>query len=117
MSSFRLSIINKNNLLLAEVELAKTFWQRSRGLMFRNQLAKNQTLWILNCNSIHTGFMCFPIDVVFVNKKMQVKRIIKNIRPWRLVLPVWGATSVFEFASPATNLDQIEIGDQLHVGA
>ena len=73
-------------------------------------------MWIHRCNSIHTGFMSFSIDAVFVNKKLVVKKIIRDLKPWRLVLPIFSADSVFEFASQNAKVNSLKIGDQLYVG-
>ena len=103
--------------LITDLEVATTFKTRGKGLLGRDFLAPEQALWIHHCNSIHTFFMKFPIDCVFVDKNLKVKAIYKDVKPWRLLLPVWGASSVFEMASGALNNMNVKIGDQLHVGS
>ncbi|HRO67160.1 MAG TPA: DUF192 domain-containing protein, partial [Pseudobdellovibrionaceae bacterium] len=78
-------------------------------------LPADEALWILRCNSIHTFFMMFPIDCVFVNRDLEVKALRRNVVPWRMVFPVWGASSVIEMA--AGNIDRLDIrtGEKLHV--
>jgi uncharacterized membrane protein (UPF0127 family) len=61
--------------------------------------------------------MKFSIDCVFVDRKLRVKKIYRDVRPWRLVLPVLGASSVIEMASGTAERLKINVGDQLHVGA
>lgn len=105
------------NLKLVEnLEVAKTFGARGKGLLGRKFLAPDQALWIHRCNSIHTCFMQFSIDCVFVDKSLKVKAIYQDIKPWRLVLPVWGASSVIEMASGTSRNLKISVGDQLYVG-
>lgn len=111
-----MTLLDRNKNIVARVQEARSFWQRTRGLMFRSHWDKDLTLWIHRCNSIHTGFMRFPIDAVFVNRKLVVKKIVKNMKPWNLVLPVWSASSVFEFVAGAGKTDGLEVGDQLYVG-
>lgn len=106
-----------NARLIGNLEVAKTFWTRGRGLLGRKDLAEDQALWIHRCNSIHTCFMQFSIDCVFVDKNLKVKAIYKDVKPWRLVPPVWGASSVIEMASGVSSKLQINVGDQLYVGA
>lgn len=84
--------------------------------MFRSHWDKDTTLWIHRCNSIHTMFVWFPIDVVFVDKNLVVKKIIENLPAWRMIFPVMSAQSVFEFVSGHKKVAHIKIGDQLHVG-
>lgn len=104
----------------AKVQNATTFFERTVGLIGTKKMASGTTLWIqgsrfIPCNSIHTFFMSFAIDVVFVDRDLQVKAIYRDIRPWRVTPVVKGAWSVFEF--PAGAVTHIEVGDQLHVGA
>lgn len=106
----------RNITITPKLEIADRFFSRGLGLMGRKSFSNEQGLWILRCNSIHTCFMNFPIDCVFVDKNLKVKSLKRSVRPWRLVLPVWSASSVFEL--PAGTISRLEIqeGDQLHVG-
>ena len=108
-----------DDLLAEKVQQATNICQRTRGLMFRDSWDAETSLWIHRCNSIHTAFVRFPIDVVFVDKNLQVKKVILGIKPWRLIPPVFSASSVFEFVSCDENkllVSQLKPGDQLHVG-
>jgi len=69
-------------------EVARTFWQRLKGLMGRKSLPPGEGMLILKCNAIHTCFMRFAIDATFLDKDDQVVKVVRNIRPWRLC--VWG---------------------------
>lgn len=105
-----------NQKLIADLEIASDFWSRGKGLLGRDSLAQDQALWIHRCNSIHTFFMKFPIDCVFVDKNLKVKAVYNEVRPWRLVPPVWGASSVIEMRSGTIRQRNISVGDQLYVG-
>lgn len=118
-----LKLVNQTkNCTLAEMTvIADTFWSRSKGLLGRKSMSANETLWIkgsqlIPCNSIHTWFMNFPIDVAFVDSSLVVRAIYFNLPPWRMTWPTKGATSVFEFHSGSLQNSPIEIGDQLYVG-
>jgi uncharacterized membrane protein (UPF0127 family) len=52
---------------------------------------------------------------VFVDKNLRVLKCVQNIKPNRLLMPVWGARSVFELNPQTIHTLNIEIGDQLHV--
>lgn len=104
-----------------KVSLAKNFWDRTRGLMGRPSMPLDEVLWIqgsplISCNSIHTFFMRFSIDAIFVDKSLVVKKIYRDLSPWQMTWPAKKATSVFEFKAGAIDHKFIEIGDQLHVG-
>lgn len=107
----------RNRVLLSDLKIARRFFERGKGLLGRVTLPADEALWILRCNSIHTFFMMFPIDCVFVNRDLEVKALRRNVVPWRMVFPVWGASSVIEMA--AGNIDRLDIrtGEKLHVGA
>lgn len=113
-----MKLLNKskdNKELISDLKVADTLVARGVGLLNRNSLSENEALWILRCNSIHTFFMKFSIDCVFVDKDLVVKKIKTNVQPWRLVPPIIGARSVFELASGVSEKLHIEVGDQLHV--
>ena len=108
--------------IVSDVRLAVSFGERTIGLMGKKTMNPNSTLWIqgsrfIPCNSIHTCFMRFAIDVVFVDRNLKVRAVFKDLSPWRMTRVVVGAQSVFEFAAGTLARSPIEVGDQLHVGA
>jgi uncharacterized membrane protein (UPF0127 family) len=78
------------------IKKANTFFSRLKGLMFRRKPLNLEGLWILPCNSIHMCFMFFPIDIVFLDKDYKVIKMVKSLKPWRIVAPVPKAYSVLE---------------------
>lgn len=106
----------KQTILAQDVRQAKTFLSRAKGLLGKIQLEPNEVMWIHRCNSIHTWFMKFPIDVVFVDKHLIVKSLYENLKPWRITFPNFKAKSVFEFSTGVIQNGQIEVGDELYVG-
>jgi hypothetical protein len=69
--------------LADRVERATSFWQRLRGLMGRGALAEGSALSIEPCNGIHTFFMRFPIDAVFLDRERRIVRAIQSMPPYR----------------------------------
>ena len=106
-----------NKVLISKVEIARSFIERGRGLLGRKSLDTQAGLWILHCNSIHTFFMKFAIDCVFLDKNLRVTAVYENVRPWRLIGPLWKARSVIELTSGQARKAGIQVGDQLYVGA
>jgi len=76
--------------------VADNFLDRFLGLMGEESLSAGSGLLITSCNSVHTFFMRFPIDLVYLNSKGTVLSVNKNMKPWRVGFPVFGACSVFE---------------------
>lgn len=77
----------QNKLIAEDVKVAENFFSRSIGLILKKELKKDEGLIIKPCCSIHTFFMKFAIDVIFVNKKNEVVAIYENVKPWR-ILPI-----------------------------
>jgi len=64
----------------------------------RRTLSEQEGLWLVPAAMIHTLFMGFPIDAVFLDRQLCVLRV-QSLVPWRLSPWVWGATSVLELAA------------------
>lgn len=102
-------------LLADQLKLTDSFWARAKGLLGRSSLAENEALWINPCNNIHTFFMKFPIDCIFVDRKMQIQKLVSDIRPFRIVGPFWKSYSVIEAQSGFIKSKQLKVGDHLYV--
>lgn len=111
-------LINKtrNTVLAENVFEARSFFARGKGLLGKKSFSPNETLWIYPCNNIHTWFMQFPIDAVFVDKNLLVTKIYTQLKPWKMVWPILSARSVFEFSGGVINPDNVQPGDHLYVG-
>lgn len=112
----QLKNLTKEQTITTNVIEANSFWARSKGLLGRDSLDSNTSMWIPGCPWIHTFFMRFTIDAVFVDRKLRVTNIKNRIPPGRLTLPALGANSVFEMAAGLAQEKNIQVGDQLHVG-
>lgn len=113
------TLLNKSKNTILANNLAETRgpWSRLKGLLGTSELPLGNGLWIPKCNSIHTCFMNYAIDVVFVDRDLRVQYVKKEMEPWKLILPVWRAASVFELPAGMAAKCATEVGDQLHVGA
>ncbi|MEW5953319.1 MAG: DUF192 domain-containing protein [Bacillota bacterium] len=96
-----------------KVELASTFGQRLRGLMGRRGMPKGSAMLLYPCNAIHTCFMRFSIDIVFLNREGYVLVIIPKLPPFRFAGPVKESQLVVELPAGETADAQIEIGHKL----
>ena len=103
--------------LAHRVHTASSLFTRMRGLIGTSDLKPCEALWIVPCRGIHTWFMKFPIDVVFVTKTLQLVAVFENTRPFRLAHPPWfsGTYSVFEFKTPALKQFRLKARDQLRL--
>ena len=72
--------------IIAEIFIADTFIKRFSGFMFRKK-PHYEAILIKPCNSIHTFFMKFPIDVLFIDENMEVVKKIDNLKPGKIIMP------------------------------
>ncbi len=74
----------KKIMIVDNLKIAKTFKERFWGLMFKRRLPAQEGLMLLGCSAIHTCFMRFAIDVVFMDINHKVIGIKEKIKPWQL---------------------------------
>lgn len=93
-----MKIINltQNTLLASEAKVADSLFKRLKGLLGKRELLKGEALILKPCNSIHTFFMRFPIDVLFVSKDNRVIKAILRLKPFRLTCIYCNATFAIE---------------------
>ncbi len=109
--------LTQDKKLQGNLKIAKSFWSRSKGLLGTRTLSDDEALWIHACNSIHTFFMSYPIDCVFLDSELCVKSLVTNVMPGRIVWPKWGANSVIEMKSGSIKRFGLRLGDRLDVGS
>lgn len=98
MKKINLAIKNNNeNIVINDVFVADTFFEKLKGLMFVKK-EKSFNLLLNNCNSIHTCFMKFNLDVVCLDKNFNVIKFYRNVKPFRFVFPVKNCKHILETA-------------------
>ena len=100
--------------LAARVAKADDAASRSKGLLGRASLDADEGMWIVPCPMIHTFFMKFPIDVLFLKSDLRVARVIEDLKPWRLSPWVLSAHSVLELKG-GTLRGSVRAGDRLEI--
>src|SRR3954464_7830319 len=93
---------------------AADYESRSRGLLGRDSMGAGEGLWIVPCPMIHTFFMRFAIDVLFLDKELRVARVMEDLKPWRLSPWVLRARSVLELPGGSLR-GSVKKGDQLEI--
>jgi len=92
--------------------LADTFLSRLRGLLGRRELGADEGLLLTPAGSIHTWFMRFPIDVVFLTSDLTVLGVREAVKPWRMT--GWrGARTVLELPAGTCERRKLHVGDRL----
>jgi uncharacterized membrane protein (UPF0127 family) len=78
--------------------VADTPLTRLRGLLGRRALDEGQGLLLRPAGAIHTWFMRGAIDAVFLDRRLVVVGVARNVRPWRFAARR-GSRSVLELAA------------------
>ena len=94
------------------MDLADTSSKRRVGLLRHERLETGTGLWIVPCESVHTFFMKFPIDLVYVDRKKRVKKVRHAVPPWRLSACLT-AHSVLELPAGTVEKTGTRPGDEL----
>ena len=98
-------------LLADRVQEAFRLWPRVKGLLGRQGLAAGEGLWLMPCRQVHTWFMRFPIDVIFLDGEQNVVGLCPILAPFRLSPYFRRARSALELA--AGEAAQVGLGDKL----
>ena len=95
--------------------LAETALIRMRGLLGRRYLPSGEGILLKPASSVHTAFMRFAIDAVFLDREHRVVKIAADLRPWR-VAGARRAKSVLEIPAGEAARSGLSVGDRLVVG-
>lgn len=99
------------SVVATSIEEAKGPWRSFRGLMLRKGLPDGHGMVFRPAKGIHTQFMRFPIDLIFLDKHNQVVKVRPSMRPWRFDFT--NAAAVIEMTGGAAAHTDIRPGDQL----
>lgn len=87
-------------------------FRRMRGLLFRRSVKSDEGVVLRPSFSIHTAFMQFPIDVVFLDQDLRVLRIADSVRPFRAV-SCRGSREVVELRAGECERRGLVVGDRV----
>ncbi len=94
------------------VRVADTWLRRLRGVLFRSTLPADQGCVLRPSFSIHTAFMQFPIDVVFLDQDLNVLKISAGVKPFHAV-SCRGAREVVELRAGECERRGLTVGDRV----
>lgn len=100
--------------LCEQCTLADSPMKRARGLLGRTSLRSKEGLFLAT-SAIHTCFMRFPIDAVFLDKEMRVVKIVSDLGSWRIAM-CRGAKGVVEVAAGECVRQNLAVGERLSLG-
>jgi len=111
----RIINLTKNTLLADEAKMANTFFTRLIGLLNRNSLRKGEALILTPSNCIHSFFMRFTIDVLFLDKTGRVIAALPAFKPFRLSPIYFNSCTTVELPENTLKLSQTQPGDIIKI--
>jgi uncharacterized membrane protein (UPF0127 family) len=111
-SGWQLCERKTSRVVVPNLRLAVTFWSRLIGLQFRKSLPSGCGLLLAPCDSIHTFFLRFPIDLVALDRTGSVLQVCRGVKPWRLAFPVRGTHAIVELPAGEVSL---AVGETLSI--
>jgi uncharacterized membrane protein (UPF0127 family) len=100
--------------LATALELAVTRRARRRGLLGRDGLDDSAAIILAPCTAVHTAFMKFAIDVLFLDRDGCAVKILSDVSPWRIALAA-RAYAVVEMAAGTARRRDVQLGDRFYV--
>jgi uncharacterized membrane protein (UPF0127 family) len=104
---------NRSSVLGEAIQVADTAVRKVKGLLGRECLEEGEGLLFKKCASLHTFFMRFPIDVIFMDRAGKVLRVRRDVRPYKLVAAPLRAYYALELPAGAVERSQTKVGDVL----
>jgi uncharacterized membrane protein (UPF0127 family) len=107
--------VTQNKVLANTLLIADTFVSSFIGLMGKRSLTLGHGLWIIPCQSVHTFWMRFSIDVIFLDRNRVVIQLVERLRPFRISKHISRAVSVMELPANTIVGTHTHLGDQIEV--
>ena len=112
-SSYKIINLSRDITLSDNAVIADTLSGRIKGLLGRKKLKEGEALVIKPCNSVHTFFMRFSIDLLFVDRQERIVKIVQAMPPFRLSSISFSASYVIELPAGSISSTQTKIGDRI----
>ncbi|MCH4293094.1 DUF192 domain-containing protein [Shewanella sp. 3B26] len=106
----KIRLVHKKSGQLIKVLVAKSMFQKLRGLLGLKPLQEGEAMLITRCSSVHTCFMGYPLDLVYLDSELKVTKLVKSIHPWR-ASSCFQACQVMEFAAGEIDKMALSVGD------
>jgi uncharacterized protein len=110
-------IINETraSVLAVQAPLAATFFSRLTGLLNRKKLLPGEGLILDPSNSIHSFFMRFSFDAVFLDKENTVVGLLRSFKPFRISPIFLSARITLELPVNTIDVSATAIGDRIRI--
>ena len=105
---------DRGTILAETADVADTSAKRRTGLLKHERLEPGDGLWIVPCESVHTFFMKFPIDLIYLDKRRRVRKVRHAVAPWRMSICL-SAHSILELPAGTASSTGTLAGDELEI--
>ncbi|RJO65048.1 MAG: DUF192 domain-containing protein [Candidatus Omnitrophota bacterium] len=102
---------SRNTVLAENVIIADSLFSRMKGLLGREKLGPNEALMLKPCNAIHTFFMRFSIDCLFMDENNRIVKSIADFAPWHISRPYFKSRFVIELPAGTIAATNTREGD------
>ena len=113
----RIENVTRGTVVAERVRVASSAIDRTVGLLRTPEVKPGEGLWIERSPSIHMFFMRYAIDAVFVSKDGRVTKVVRNLKPWRVVWWARSARDCLELRAGAAAESGTQAGDELRLVA
>ncbi len=107
--------VGSSEQVICRAQVAVNLWVRTVGLLGRRGLPADGGLWIRSCKSVHTFFMGFSIDVIYLAADYTVVKTCKGLKPFRFSMGGRRANSVLELPAGSIDRCRVAVGQKLEV--
>lgn len=104
--------LTRKRVIAGRIRSARDSYERRRGLLDATRLDEDNGLWINPCEAVHTFGMQVPLDVLFLDSRLRVRKIAAHVKPNRISFCLT-ADSVLEIRAGGAAATGTECGDQL----
>jgi len=107
------NVVRTSGQFVCRARVAANPWSRAIGLLGRRGLAPANGLLIRPCRSVHTVFMCFSIDVVYLSRDWSIVKLVPNMKPFSLSSGGRAAYLCLELPGGSIERLRLKIGEAL----
>jgi uncharacterized protein len=107
--------ITVNEEICKNLIMANNFLKRLKGLMFTKDLSSDSSMYICPCSQIHTFFMNYNIDVLYLDRNNTILAIDEDMKPGKIGRKVKGAVAVIELKGGMAKVSNTKVGQAIKI--
>jgi uncharacterized membrane protein (UPF0127 family) len=113
LKTFSVRNTHRGTILATRAKLASSYWSRFWGLMFRRRLSEGDGILLTKSSSIHSFFMFFRFDAIYLDRDDHVVKVVHAMRPWWASFGGKGAKDTLELPAGTAERTGTVVGDTL----